>query len=72
VWRAFDLRARPTQLEALRRHEKRTTLRVGDVFVKIDADQTRTDVEEAPRKESMMKTVITRVRLQDGHPTSGS
>src|ERR671923_1310048 len=26
-------------------HNERTTLRVGDVFLKIDADQTRTDVE---------------------------
>ena len=26
-------------------HNERATLRVGDVFVKIDADQTRTDVE---------------------------
>jgi aminoglycoside phosphotransferase (APT) family kinase protein len=26
-------------------HDERATLRVGDVFVKIDADQTRTDVE---------------------------
>ena len=26
-------------------HHERATLRVGDVFLKIDADQTRTDVE---------------------------
>src|SRR5881394_1990908 len=26
-------------------HDERATLRVGDVFLKIDADQTRTDVE---------------------------
>jgi aminoglycoside phosphotransferase (APT) family kinase protein len=26
-------------------HSERTTLRVGDVFLKVDADQTRTDVE---------------------------
>ena len=26
-------------------HNERATLRVGDVFLKIDADQTRTDVE---------------------------
>jgi hypothetical protein len=26
-------------------HSERATLRVGDVFLKIDADQTRTDVE---------------------------
>ena len=28
-------------------HQERATLRVGDVFLKIDADQTRTDVEVA-------------------------
>jgi hypothetical protein len=26
-------------------HRERATLRVGDVFLKVDADQTRTDVE---------------------------
>src|SRR3981189_3146711 len=26
-------------------HNERATLRVGDVFLKIDADQTRTDIE---------------------------
>src|SRR5438046_10430646 len=26
-------------------HNERATLRVGDVFLKVDADQTRTDVE---------------------------
>lgn len=26
-------------------HQERATLRVGDVFLKIDADQSRTDVE---------------------------
>src|SRR5438067_7011225 len=26
-------------------HDERATVRVGDVFLKIDADQTRTDVE---------------------------
>ncbi len=28
-------------------HQERATLRVGDVFLKIDADQTRTDIEGA-------------------------
>src|ERR1700748_1557192 len=31
--------------EVIVAHNERATLRVGDVFVKIDADQTRTDVE---------------------------
>src|SRR5690242_8005919 len=33
------------QVEVVVAHHERTTLRVGDVFLKIDADQTRTDVE---------------------------
>jgi aminoglycoside phosphotransferase len=33
------------QVEVVVAHQERATLRVGDVFVKIDADQTRTDVE---------------------------
>lgn len=33
------------QVEIVVAHNERTTLRVGDVFLKIDADQARTDVE---------------------------
>jgi aminoglycoside phosphotransferase (APT) family kinase protein len=33
------------EVEVLVAHNERATLRVGDVFLKIDADQTRTDVE---------------------------
>ena len=33
------------EVEVVVAHNERATLRVGDVFVKIDADQTRTDVE---------------------------
>ncbi len=33
------------KVEVVVAHEERATLRVGDVFVKIDADQTRIDVE---------------------------
>src|SRR5258708_21367403 len=33
------------QVEVVVAHKERATLRVGEVFVKIDADQTRTDVE---------------------------
>jgi aminoglycoside phosphotransferase (APT) family kinase protein len=32
-------------VEVVVAHSERATLRVGDVFIKIDADQTRTDVE---------------------------
>ena len=33
------------EVEVLVAHQERATLRVGDVFLKIDSDQTRTDVE---------------------------
>jgi hypothetical protein len=33
------------EVEVVVAHKERATLRVGDVFLKIDADQTRTDVE---------------------------
>jgi aminoglycoside phosphotransferase len=33
------------EIEVVVAHKQRATLRVGDVFLKIDADQTRTDVE---------------------------
>jgi len=33
------------EVEVIVAHHERATLRVGDVFLKIDADQTRTDVE---------------------------
>jgi aminoglycoside phosphotransferase (APT) family kinase protein len=33
------------EIEVVVAHSERVTLRVGDVFLKIDADQTRTDVE---------------------------
>jgi Ser/Thr protein kinase RdoA (MazF antagonist) len=35
------------QVEVIVAHHERATLRVGDVFLKIDSDQTRTDVEVA-------------------------
>jgi aminoglycoside phosphotransferase (APT) family kinase protein len=35
------------QVEVVVAHQERATLRVGDVFLKIDADRTRTDVEVA-------------------------
>jgi len=37
--------ADPGRVEVVVAHGERATLRVGDVFLKIDADQTRTDVE---------------------------
>src|SRR3954453_20466739 len=33
------------EVEVVVAHRERATVRVGDVFLKIDADQTRTDVE---------------------------
>src|SRR5919198_6056638 len=33
------------EVEVVVAHHERATLRVGDVFLKIDSDQTRTDVE---------------------------
>ena len=33
------------EVEVVVAHRERATLRVGDVFLKIDADQTRTDVD---------------------------
>src|SRR4029077_12020468 len=33
------------EVEVVVAHNERATLRVGDVFLKIDTDQTRTDVE---------------------------
>jgi hypothetical protein len=33
------------EVEVVVAHHERATLRVGDVFLKIDADQMRTDVE---------------------------
>src|SRR5438445_11900743 len=33
------------EVEVVDAHNERATLRVGNVFLKIDADQTRTDVE---------------------------
>jgi len=33
------------EVEVVVAHNERATLRVGDVFLKVDADQTRTDVE---------------------------
>src|SRR5215212_9046099 len=35
------------EVEVVVAHHERATLRVGDVFLKIDTDQTRTDVEVA-------------------------
>ena len=39
------MRADVEKVEVVVAHNERATLRVGDVFLKIDADQTRTDVE---------------------------
>jgi aminoglycoside phosphotransferase len=39
------IRVEEIEVEVIVAHDERATLRVGDVFLKIDADQTRTDVE---------------------------
>jgi hypothetical protein len=33
------------EVEVVVAHNERATLRVGDVFLKVDSDQTRTDIE---------------------------
>jgi aminoglycoside phosphotransferase (APT) family kinase protein len=43
--RAIVADAEQLEVEVIVAHNERATLRVGDVFLKIDADQTRTDVE---------------------------
>src|SRR6201990_2572204 len=48
TWRCIPARMTDVaEVEVVVAHSERATLRVGDVFVKIDADQTRTDVEVA-------------------------
>jgi aminoglycoside phosphotransferase len=41
----LGMMANVEEVEVVVAHNERATLRVGDVFLKIDADQTRTDVE---------------------------
>jgi Ser/Thr protein kinase RdoA (MazF antagonist) len=44
------------EVEVVVAHTERATLRVGDVFLKIDADQTRTDVEVAAMASAPIPT----------------
>src|SRR3954463_16456735 len=44
------------EVEVVVAHSERATLRVGDVFVKVDADQTRTDVEVEARARAPIPT----------------
>jgi hypothetical protein len=44
-WSSRAIMADVEEVEVVVAHHERATLRVGDVFLKIDADQTRTDVE---------------------------
>ncbi len=44
------------EVELLVAHHERATLRVGDVFVKVDADQSRTDVEVAAMARAPVPT----------------
>ena len=53
------------KVEVVVAHDDRATLRVGDVFVKIDADQSRADLEvEAPRIVSDAVDALLGVELQ--------
>ncbi|MET3806065.1 aminoglycoside phosphotransferase [Nakamurella sp. UYEF19] len=45
VNRAIIADVSPVEVEVVVAHRDRATLRLGDVFLKIDADQSRTDVE---------------------------
>jgi aminoglycoside phosphotransferase (APT) family kinase protein len=49
-------------VEVVVAHAERATLRVGDVFLKIDADQTRTDVEVAAMALAPLPTPAVRWR----------
>src|SRR4051812_41361382 len=56
-------------IEVVVAHGDRATLRVGDVFLKIDADQTRTDVEvkamaraPVPTPHPLARTTCARTR----------
>lgn len=44
------------EVEVVVAHQERATLRVGDVFLKIDADQARTDVEVAAMRLAPVPT----------------
>jgi aminoglycoside phosphotransferase (APT) family kinase protein len=45
VFRAIMANVEEVHVEVIVAHNERATLRVGDVFLKVDADQSRTDVE---------------------------
>src|SRR5262249_44874438 len=45
IFRDLAIMVGVQEVEVLVAHHERATLRVGDVFLKIDADQTRPDVE---------------------------
>jgi hypothetical protein len=47
------------EVEVVVAHHERATLRVGDVFLKIDADQTRTDVELASHLDGECEWLVT-------------
>jgi aminoglycoside phosphotransferase (APT) family kinase protein len=44
-WKTSAMMADVEEIEVVVAHKERTTLRVGAVFLKIDADQSRTDIE---------------------------
>jgi len=54
------------KVEVVVAHRERATLRVGDVFLKIDANQTRTDVEVEAMAMFRSPTCSSRVTRSPG------
>ncbi len=59
------------EVEVVVAHHERATLRVGDVFLKIDADQTRTDVEVEAMAMAPIPTPAVLWRKPPGCPRQG-
>ena len=58
------------EVEVVVAHSERATLRVGDVFLKIDADQTRTDVEVCRRPWTVVRAAA-QMLVTDGSRERG-
>lgn len=56
--RSRAIRADVDAVEEVAAHHQRATLRVGEVFLKIDADQTRTDIEVDPMAVALVPTRV--------------
>src|SRR6476619_1048054 len=55
-WMVIPAIIADVEVEVVVAHDERATLRVGDVFLKIDGDQTRTDVEVEPMARAPVPT----------------